>query len=71
MRRPPNTLVEPYEYAVKYLDAVPIVEPAVIQTVLNWEGKADLPVTGFFDNTIVERLVKEGFIDRLYKEAAK
>jgi ABC-type nitrate/sulfonate/bicarbonate transport system substrate-binding protein len=67
MRREPSTVIEPYEYAVKYLDAIPIVEPAVIQTVLNWEGKADVPVTGFFDNTIVERLTKEGFIDRLYK----
>jgi NitT/TauT family transport system substrate-binding protein len=71
MRRPPSTLTEPYEYAVKYLDPVPIVEPATIQTVLNWEGKGDVPVGGFFDNTIIERLIKEGFIDRLYKEGGK
>ena len=71
MRRQPSTLIEPYEYAVKYLDTVPIVEPATIQTVLNWEGKGDVPVTGFFDNTIIERLIKEGFIDRLYKEGGK
>jgi ABC-type nitrate/sulfonate/bicarbonate transport system substrate-binding protein len=67
MRREPSTMTEPYEYAVKYLDSVPIVEPAVIQTVLNWEGKGDAPVSGFFDNTIIERLTKEGFLDRLYK----
>ena len=67
MRRESSTVNEPYQYAVKYLDSTPIVEPAVIQTVLNWEGKPNLPVDGFFDNTIIERLIKEGFIDRLYK----
>jgi ABC-type nitrate/sulfonate/bicarbonate transport system substrate-binding protein len=67
MRREPGTVTEPYQYAVKYLDSVPIVEPAVIQTVLNWEGKGNVPVSGFFDNTVIERLSKEGFIDRLYK----
>jgi hypothetical protein len=67
MRRDPSTVTEPYEYAVKYLDSIPIVEPAVIQTVLNWEGKGSVPVTDFFDNTIIERLTKDGFIDRLYK----
>ena len=67
MRRESSTVTEPYQYAVKYLDSIPIVEPAVIQTVLNWEGKPNLPVDGFFDNTIIERLIKDGFIDRLYK----
>jgi NitT/TauT family transport system substrate-binding protein len=67
MRREPSTVTEPYEYAVKYLDSIPIVEPAVIQTVLNWEGKGNISVNGFFDNTIIERLTKEGFIDTLYK----
>jgi NitT/TauT family transport system substrate-binding protein len=67
MRRDASAVTEPYEYAVKYLDSIPIVEPAVIQTVLNWEGKGSVPVTHFFDNTIIERLTKEGFIDRLYK----
>jgi NitT/TauT family transport system substrate-binding protein len=71
LRREPSTVIEPYEYAVKYLDSVPIVEPATIQTVLNWEGKSDVPVTNFFDNTIIERLSKEGFIDGLYKEGQK
>jgi hypothetical protein len=43
------------------------VEPAVIQTVLNWENKADTPVNEFFDNSIVDRIIKEGFVERLYK----
>jgi hypothetical protein len=39
----------------------------VIQTVLNWENKSDTPVSEFFDNAIIDRIQKEGFIDRLYK----
>ena len=56
-----------YEYAFKYLERVPRVDPASIQTVLAWEGKSDIPVARFYDNTIVDRLAQEGFIDGLYK----
>ena len=62
-----DSLDEAYEYAVKYLDRQARVEPAVIQTVLNWEGKSEISVNEFFDNTIIDRIIKEGFVDRLYK----
>jgi ABC-type nitrate/sulfonate/bicarbonate transport system substrate-binding protein len=62
-----DSLDEAYEYAVKYLDRHARVEPAVIQTVLNWEGKGELPVNDFFDNTIIDRIIKEGFVEKLYK----
>ncbi|HEY1234516.1 MAG TPA: ABC transporter substrate-binding protein [Candidatus Binatia bacterium] len=62
-----DSLDEAYEYAVKYLDRQAKVDPAVIQTVLNWENKSDTPVSEFFDNTIIDRIQREGFIDRLYK----
>jgi ABC-type nitrate/sulfonate/bicarbonate transport system substrate-binding protein len=69
LRRRSANLQEPYEYAVKYLDPVPKVDPAVIQTVLDWEGKSDVPVSRFFDNTILDRLVQDGFIERLYPKS--
>lgn len=62
-----DSLDEAYEYAVKYLDRQARVEPAVIQTVLNWENKGDTPVNEFFDNSAVDRIIKEGFVDRLNK----
>lgn len=62
-----DSLDEAYEYAVKYLDRHARVEPAVIQTVLNWENKGGTPANDFFDNSIVDRITKEGFVDRLYK----
>lgn len=60
-------LDEAYAYAVKYLDRDARVDPAVIQTVLNWEGKGELPVKDFFDNTIIDRIIKEGFVEKLYR----
>lgn len=62
-----DSLDEAYEYAVKYLDRQARIDPAVIQTVLNWENKADTSVHEFFDNSAVDRIIKEGFVDRLYK----
>jgi hypothetical protein len=62
-----DSLDEAYEYAVKYLDREAKVDPAVIQTVLNWENKGETPVNDFFDNSIIDRIIKEGFVDRLYK----
>jgi len=62
-----DSLDEAYEYAIKYLDRQARVEPAVIQTVLHWENKGELPVGDFFDNSAVDRIIKEGFVERLYK----
>jgi ABC-type nitrate/sulfonate/bicarbonate transport system substrate-binding protein len=62
-----DALDEAYEYAVKYLDPSAKVDPAVIQTVLNWENRSDVPVGEFFDNSAVDRIIKEGFVERLYK----
>jgi NitT/TauT family transport system substrate-binding protein len=62
-----DSLDEAYEYAVKYLDRQARVEPAVIQTVLNWENKGEGSVNDFFDNSAVDRIIKEGFVERLYK----
>lgn len=67
LRGAADTLDEAYEYAVKYLDRDARVDPAVIQTVLNWEGKGEIPTKDFFDNTIIDRIIKEGFVERLYK----
>jgi NitT/TauT family transport system substrate-binding protein len=73
MRLRPETsgqqdISEHYDYAVKYLDRVPRVEPAVIKTVLAWVGKGNVPVEGFFDNRIMDQLVRERFVEGLYKK---
>jgi NitT/TauT family transport system substrate-binding protein len=56
-----------YEFVTKYLDVIPRVDPAAIETVLEMVGQKSPPKVQLFDNAIVDRLAQEGFIDRLYK----
>jgi len=56
-----------YEWVLKYLDNVPRVEPAAVETILEMVGHSGPPRAKLFDNSIIDRLVQEGFIDRLYK----
>jgi ABC-type nitrate/sulfonate/bicarbonate transport system substrate-binding protein len=66
-----EALNETYEYAVNYLARAPKVDPAAIQSILEWLGKADAPVKNFFDNNAMEILEREGFIDRIYESGGK
>lgn len=56
-----------YEFVTKYLDAIPRVDPAAVETVLEMVGQKGAPKTQLYDNAVVDRLVQEGLIDRLYK----
>lgn len=56
-----------YEFVTKYLDSVPRVDPAAVDTVLEMVGQKSAPKAQLFDNSIVDRLVQDGFIDKLYK----
>ncbi|HET7005077.1 MAG TPA: ABC transporter substrate-binding protein [Candidatus Binatia bacterium] len=56
-----------YEFVMKYLEAVPRVEPAAVDTVLEMVGSKEAAKTKLYDNSVVDRLVQEGLIDRLYK----
>jgi ABC-type nitrate/sulfonate/bicarbonate transport system substrate-binding protein len=56
-----------YEFVTKYLDSVPRVEPAAVDTVLEMVGSLGTAKAKLFDNSIVDRLVQDGLVDRLYK----
>jgi NitT/TauT family transport system substrate-binding protein len=56
-----------YEFVIKYLDTVPRVDPAAVDTVLEMVGQSEPVKVKIFDNSIVDRLVEQGMIDRLYK----
>ena len=58
-----------YEFVMKYLETVPRVDPAAIDTVLEMVGSKDAAKAKLYDNSLVDRLVQEGLIDRLYKGA--
>ena len=56
-----------YEFVSKYLDSVPRVDPAAVQTVLEMVGSGGATKAKLFDNSIVDHLVQDGIIDKLYK----
>jgi ABC-type nitrate/sulfonate/bicarbonate transport system substrate-binding protein len=64
----PRMIEDHYNDSVTYLDRVPLAEPEAVQTILEFTGKKGIPVETFQDNSIVERLTREGFFDKLYKK---
>ncbi len=58
-----------YEFVMKYLEAVPRIEPAAIETILEMVGSKEATKAKLYDNGVVDRLVQDGLIDRLYKGA--
>lgn len=60
-----------YDFVTKYLDATPRVDPAAVDTVLEMVGSKGASKSALFDNSIVDRLARDGFIDRLYKGAKR
>jgi hypothetical protein len=57
-----------YEDSANFLEKIPRVEPEAVLTILEFIGKKDVPLKTFVDNSIVDRLISEGFIDRLYEK---
>jgi ABC-type nitrate/sulfonate/bicarbonate transport system substrate-binding protein len=58
---------EIYQDSILYLEKTPRVEPEAINSILDFMGKKGVPVETFADNTLVDKMVHEGFIDKLYK----
>lgn len=57
-----------YQDAVDYLEKVPRTDPEAVGTILDFMGRKDTPLETFADNSIVDRIVGEGFIDKLYRK---
>jgi NitT/TauT family transport system substrate-binding protein len=58
---------EIYNDAAKYLDRIPRVEADAVAATLEMMGKKGSPIESFADNSIVDKLVREGFIEQAYK----
>jgi ABC-type nitrate/sulfonate/bicarbonate transport system substrate-binding protein len=63
-----KAIEEIYADAAKYVDRVPRVEPEAVAASLDFMGKKGQPIESFADNTIVDKLVREGFIEQAYKK---
>lgn len=64
----PRSIEQHYQDSITYLERVPRAEPEALYTILDFMGKRDAPLERFVDNSIVDRLVREGFFDRLYRK---
>jgi NitT/TauT family transport system substrate-binding protein len=64
----PKSIEEHYNDSATYLDRIVSVEPEGVQTILEFMGKKGVPFETFVDNTIIDRLTREKFFDRLYKK---
>ncbi|MGH7817081.1 MAG: hypothetical protein ACREOR_06800 [Candidatus Binatia bacterium] len=54
--------------SIKFLERVPRVEPDAIAPIVEFMGKKPIPLEAIAANSIVDRLVREGFIDKLYRK---
>lgn len=59
---------EIYQDSIVYLEKTPRVEPEAINSILDFMGKKGVPLETFADNSLVDKMTREGFIDRLYKK---
>jgi hypothetical protein len=64
----PKLIEELYNDAVKFLDRIPRVEQEAIEPIVEFMGKKPISVGSIADNTIIDKLVREGFVDQLYKK---
>jgi ABC-type nitrate/sulfonate/bicarbonate transport system substrate-binding protein len=64
----PRMIEEHYNDSVTYLERIPVPEPEGVQTILEFSGKKGVPMETFLDNSIVDRLTREVFFDKLYKK---
>jgi hypothetical protein len=59
-----------YNIAARYIEKVPRVDPRNVATTLEFEPvkgvDADSLTPKVIDNSLVDRLVKEGFIDKVF-----
>jgi len=62
----PKQIQSHYQDAVKYLETIPRIE--LRETVLNFMGKNGTPLEAFADKSVIDRLVREGFIEELYNK---
>ena len=60
-----------YEFVVKYLDAVPRVDPAAVDTVLEMVGQTGPAQAKLYDNAIIDKLKSEGFFEKLQQAGGR
>jgi NitT/TauT family transport system substrate-binding protein len=65
----PKSVEDHYQDSVTYLERIPKAEPEAVHTILDFMGKKGMPLETFMDSSIVDRLQREGFFEKLYGQA--
>jgi NitT/TauT family transport system substrate-binding protein len=65
----PQMIEDHYNDSVTYLERTPRAEPEGVQTILDFSGKKGIAMETLMDNSIVDKLTREGFFDKLYKKS--
>jgi len=65
----PRMIEDHYNDSVTYLERIPRAEPEAVQTILEFMGKKGIPPETFQDNSIIDKLTREGFFEKLYKKS--
>jgi len=65
--RDPKTTAQNYNDSIRYLERVPRVEPEAVNSIAESIGKKTIPFETWVDNSIVDRLTREGFIEQLFR----
>jgi hypothetical protein len=64
----PRLIEEIYQDSIVYLEKVPRLTPEATTPILESMGKKDVAMETFADNSIVDRLAREKFIEKLYQK---
>ena len=74
-RDDPAFLDEMYKIAVKFTDHNPRIDPRTVATVLEFEPVKGVDAESLapkaIDNSLVDKLAKEGFIDKTFSKATR
>ncbi|MBI3015174.1 MAG: ABC transporter substrate-binding protein [Candidatus Tectomicrobia bacterium] len=65
--RDQDLLSKSYDYFAKGMSLVPLLNPTAVENALLGAGASGRDVGKFYDNSVLQELVKEGFIDRIAK----
>jgi ABC-type nitrate/sulfonate/bicarbonate transport system substrate-binding protein len=64
----PKLIHDLYADGIKFLDRVPRLDAEALAPIVEFMGKKPIPVETIADNSIVNRLERDGFIEKLYSK---
>ena len=64
----PKLIHDLYADGIKFLERVPRLDAEALAPIVEFMGKKPIPVETIADNSIVNRLERDGFIEKLYSK---